>query len=32
MLAGHQQQIQAEHDWKLEAAKEQRKNRGHCAA
>jgi hypothetical protein len=27
MLAGHQQEIQADRDRKLEAAKEQRKNR-----
>jgi hypothetical protein len=27
MLAGHQQEIQAERDRKLDAAKEQRKNR-----
>jgi len=27
MLAGYQQEIQAERDWKLEAAREQRKNR-----
>ena len=27
MLAGHQQEVQAERDRKLEAAREQRKNR-----
>jgi putative transposase len=32
MLAGHQQEIQAERDRKLDAAKEQRKNRGQRAA
>jgi putative transposase len=32
MLAGHQQEIQAERDRKLETAKEQRKNRRHWAA
>jgi putative transposase len=32
MLAGHQQEIQAERDRKLDAAKEQRKNRRQGAA
>jgi transposase InsO family protein len=32
MLAGHQQEIQAERDRKLDAANEQRKNRRHGAA
>jgi hypothetical protein len=32
MLAGHQQEIQAERDRKLEAAREQRKNRRQRAA
>jgi putative transposase len=32
MLAGHQQEIQAERDRKLDAAKEQRKNRRQRAA
>jgi hypothetical protein len=32
MLAGHQQEIQAERDRKLEAAKKQRKNRRQQAA
>jgi putative transposase len=32
MLAGHQQEIQAERDRKLDAAKEQRKNRRRRAA
>ncbi len=32
MLAGHQQEIQADRDRKLEAAREQRKNRRHWAA
>ena len=32
MLAGHQQKIQAERDRKLDAAKEQRKNRRQGAA
>jgi putative transposase len=32
MLAGHQQQIQADRDRKLEAAREQRKNRRQRAA
>jgi putative transposase len=32
MLAGHQQEIQAERDRKLEAAREQRKNRRRRAA
>ena len=32
MLAGHQQEIQAKRDWKLEAAREQRKNRRQRAA
>jgi putative transposase len=32
MLAGHQQEIQAERDRKLDAAREQRKNRRHRAA
>jgi putative transposase len=32
MLAGHQQEIQAERDWKLDAAREQRKNRHQRAA
>ena len=32
MLAGHQQEIQAERDRMLEAAREQRKNRRHWAA
>ena len=32
MLAGHQQEIQAERDRKLEAAREQRKNRRQHAA
>jgi hypothetical protein len=32
MLAGHQQEIQAERDRKLDAAKEQRKNRCQGAA
>jgi hypothetical protein len=32
MLAGHQQEIQAERDRKLETAREQRGNRRHWAA
>ena len=32
MLAGHQQEIPAERDRKLETAREQRKNRRHWAA
>jgi len=32
MLAGHQQEIQADRDRKLEAAREQRKNRRQRAA
>ena len=32
MLAGHQQEIQAERDRRLEAAREQRKNRRRRAA
>jgi hypothetical protein len=32
MLAGHQQEVQAERDRKLEAASEQLKNRGQRAA
>jgi hypothetical protein len=32
MLAGHQQEIQADRDRKLEAAREQRKNRSQRAA
>jgi hypothetical protein len=27
VLAGHEQEIQADRDWKLEAAREQQKNR-----
>jgi hypothetical protein len=32
MLAGHQHEIQAERDRKLETARERRKNRHHWAA